>query len=135
MDHAFFEAAAPRPDPEDLRAAMLQVDFIALRLRVAVAKADLQLRSARFATLEHSTRERLRASEVGEEQRNHLEELRTAVTQYAHLLGTTGASREQVVALVRETVDGVTTRGMPESTTVRSVVTSALRMYRDAPAA
>ena len=135
MDHPFFEAATPRLDPEDRRAAMLEVDLIALRLRVAMAKADLQLRSARCASLEHSSRERLVSREAREERRHHLDELRNAVSQYAHLLGATGATRQQVICLVRETVEEVTARGPFGSSIVSSVVGNVLQLIGDAPAA
>jgi hypothetical protein len=135
MDHGFFTMIDPRPDPEELRAAMLEVDLISLRLRVAVAKADVQLRTAHCATLEHSTVARLMSREAREAQRAYLEQLRAAVRQYAHLLGTSGASREQVVGIVKETVNEVTTRGARDSTTVTAVVARALQMYYDTPAA
>jgi hypothetical protein len=125
----------PRPDPQELRAAMLQVDLIALRLRVAMAKADLQLRSARCAALKDSSVARLLSRKAREEQHTYLEELRSAVTQYAHLLETTGASREQVVSLVKETIDEATTLGTSDSKIVSAVISKALQTYRDAPAA
>jgi hypothetical protein len=131
----FSQASDPRSDPQELRAAMLQVDLIGLRLRVAMAKADLQLRSARCAAMKDSSAARLLSREAREEQRTRLEELRAAVTQYARLLGTTGASREQVVCLVQETIEEVTTLGTADSRFVSAVVASALQAYRDSPAA
>lgn len=132
--HAFFEAADTGPELVAVRAAMLQVDLIALRLRVAMAKADVQMRSATCAARRIAV-DRLRSRTAREEQRDHLEELRTAVRCYAQILGSVGTPRERVIGLVRETVEQVMPVGASDSTAVTAAVVKALELYYDAPAA